>query len=48
MDSHFGKSEKRIMMITTLVMLHLKLDLTINLETVTFMDLRISAQSHSK
>ena len=31
MDSHFGKSEKRIIMMTTLVMLHLKLDLTVNL-----------------
>jgi hypothetical protein len=31
MDSHFRKSEKRIIMMTTLVMLHLKLDLTVNL-----------------
>ncbi len=31
MDSHFGKSERRIIMMTTLVMLHLKLDLTVNL-----------------
>lgn len=31
MDSHFGKSEKRIIMMTSLVMLHLKFDLTVNL-----------------
>jgi hypothetical protein len=31
-DSHFGKSEKRIMMMmTSLVMLHLKFNLTVNL-----------------
>ncbi|MGN6633536.1 MAG: hypothetical protein ACTHKP_15075 [Nitrososphaeraceae archaeon] len=30
-DSHFGKSEKWMMMMTSLVMLHLKFDLTVNL-----------------
>jgi hypothetical protein len=30
-DSHFEKSEKWMMMMTSLVMLHLKFDLTVNL-----------------